>query len=343
MKYLKLWITLTLLYSLLSSGCREHDINPQGELYVGINFLCDSLPHLPKLHTGLENQTLQINLPYRSNGRIEAPASIQANENYPLTAVLEQHFFDNGKGNLIYDIEGVPTKNAAVTFDIVKNNESCRLIISVTDELISRYSPESQFCSGNITEITEVQGSYFFTRWMSQNLEASQTAENPRDQKAYGGLYQWGRVSDLHQCNNSRTTTSLSATARPNHSDFILAQTVRGNWLNDNDTTLWEGIQAPNNPCPNGFRLPTAEEFETEVNSWGQQDFEGAFNSRLKLPLSGYRDALTGDIKEQGLTGYYWTSSTLDDRALCLKIGINTAQIIPLPRTTGACVRCIKN
>jgi len=46
--------------------------------------------------------------------------------------------------------------------------------------------------------------------------------------------------------------------------------------------------------CPKGYRLPTEEEWESEIKSWESKNSKGAFNSPLKLPVSGYRSNSSG-------------------------------------------------
>lgn len=140
--------------------------------------------------------------------------------------------------------------------------------------------------------------------WMSRNLGASRVAISLTDENAYGDLYQWGRLTDGHEKRTSETTTELSSTDVPGHSDFILSSLY---WRDPHNTNLWQGVNGVNNPCPSGFRLPTEAEFNAEIDSWSSEDAAGAFASPLKLVLAGYRTH-TGGILETSESGGYWTS-----------------------------------
>ena len=157
-----------------------------------------------------------------------------------------------------------------------------------------------------------------------------------------------------HQCRNSGTTTAISSADRPPHDDFIVVPTTSAtdDWRNPQNNALW-GINQPlagvNNPCPTGFRIPTEDELREERRSWtGGSTSVGAFNSALKLPLSGYREQ-TGEIlaEAQGSPyGFIWAQDVAgsdapsDARALAYFSG--NAFENNYNRARGYAVRCIK-
>ena len=75
---------------------------------------------------------------------------------------------------------------------------------------------------------------------------------------------------------------------------------------------------------PDGYRLPTEEEWEAELKSWESKNTEGAFKSPLKLPVSGYHTNSYGDARY-----LYFNSSYADLYSSC--------------RAYGCAVRLIKN
>jgi len=91
---------------------------------------------------------------------------------------------------------------------------------------------------------------------------------------------------------------------------------------------------------PDGYRLPTEEEWEAELKSWESKNSEGAFKSPLKLPASGYRDNSSGDPFYVGSNGCYWLGSVSNARYLdfCGSFAVLFSYI----RANGLAVRLIK-
>ena len=145
--------------------------------------------------------------------------------------------------------------------------------------------------------------------WMDRNLGASRVAISSTDTDAYGDLYQWGRAADGHQIRTSLTTTTLSTTNTPEDGKFITNSTLPRDWRNSQNNDLWQGVSGANNPCPSGFRLPTAAEWETERLSWDSDDAAGAFASVLALPAAGSRGSNGTLNNNVGTDGNYWSST----------------------------------
>lgn len=173
--------------------------------------------------------------------------------------------------------------------------------------------------------------------WLDRNLGASQVATSSTDPLSYGDLFQWGRGADGHQLRTSNTTYDKSSTNQPGHADFILSN----NWLRTPNDNLWQGVNGINNPCPSGFRVPTMEEQNEERASWSTLNSAGAFNSPLKLPNAGDRDAYSGSVNPNNY-GNYWSNTVYNTNAYYLDFSTN-AVIYNWARSCGMPVRCIKN
>ena len=176
--------------------------------------------------------------------------------------------------------------------------------------------------------------------WMDKNLGANQVATSVTDPNAYGDLYQWGRLNDGHQSRSSSTTNSTSNSDTPGHSLFILADP---DWRSPANDDLWQGLDGVNNPCPQGFRLPTEVEFEAERLTWDSNDAQGAFNSPLKFTLTGARSRVSGQIGNVGMFAGYRTSTLSDGSARVMGISSTNAFMGTRERADGNCVRCIMN
>jgi len=156
-------------------------------------------------------------------------------------------------------------------------------------------------------------------------------------------LFQWGRLDDGHQERDSSTTTILSNFDDPGHSKFICDMSRPYDWRNSQNDNLWQGVDGTNNPCPDGWRIPTIDEWETEQQSWSSNDANGAYNSPLKLTLSGSRSPDDATLEAEDNFGFYW-SSTVDILATVYEIPFNrnNARVATGPRAAGLSVRCIR-
>ena len=176
--------------------------------------------------------------------------------------------------------------------------------------------------------------------WLDRNLGAANVGE-------YGDLYQWGRAADGHQLRTSDIyNTGLASTFEPNKEKdwdgkFI---TSPSDWLSSGNNDLWQGVDGINNPCPVGYRLPTATEWQDEITSWGvgNQNAAGAFASPLKLPVAGLRGSGTSLLLNVGLYGNYWSGTAVGTFSRFLLFSSSNANISNSNRANGYSVRCLK-
>jgi hypothetical protein len=202
----------------------------------------------------------------------------------------------------------------------------------------------SVFCASGPTVVLDVTNPSTGKTWMDRNLGATQVAISSSDVNAYGDLYQWGRGNDGHQCRNSANTNTLSSSSQPGHGDFIIAPNGQNDWINPQNTNLWQGVNGVNNPCPSGYRLPTEVELDAERMSWSSNDFIGAFSSPLKLTLAGNRNYSNGLIGYLANGGFYWTNTCNGTLSKNLEIYSNSSTLYQTTRRSyGLSIRCIKN
>ncbi|WP_339136884.1 MAG: FISUMP domain-containing protein [Candidatus Electrothrix sp. GW3-4] len=183
--------------------------------------------------------------------------------------------------------------------------------------------------------------------WMAFNLGATQVATAIDDEAAYGDLYQWGRPADGHQRrdNPTTTTTDLSTTDAPGYRDFITVTSgPYYDWRSPRNDFLWQGLSGINNPCPQGFRLPTDAEWQAELGEYGTSA-AALFNSPLKLVAAGSRGNAAGILYNAGSDGNYWSSTINGGHAGFLDFvsgGSDAYQGFTV-RAYGFSVRCIKD
>ena len=207
------------------------------------------------------------------------------------------------------------------------------------------YPPGAVSCTGAPTAVVDVLNPATGKTWMDRNLGASQVATSSSDALAYGDLYQWGRGSDGHQCRTSPTTSTLSSSDTPGHGNFILVSNQPFDWRTPQNYDLWQGNNGVNNPCPNGYRIPTDLELYAEKLSWGSLNSAGAFGSPLKFPAAGHRYFHNGSLSNVGFGGYYWSSTTRigSPNVRHLEFTSSGAVMGGTSRASVSSVRCIKD
>ena len=273
---------------------------------------CANAINTAALTQGLPASNFSSSIPYTGgNGGTFSSQTVSSTGVSGLTAALDAGTFATGNGSLMYAISGTPGSSGTAVFALNIGGKSCNLTITVNQSLASgQYAAGTVHCSGTPTAIIDVTNPTTGKTWMDRNLGASQTAATSTDASSYGDLYQWGRAADGHQCRTSTTTSTVSSSDMPGNSNFIIGSSVSlWDWRTPQNNNLWQGVNGINNPCPGGYRLPTATELDAERLSWSSQNSIGALASMLRLPLSGSRRWTNGSLINVGLGGFYWTST----------------------------------
>ena len=193
----------------------------------------------------------------------------------------------------------------------------------------------------------------FFT-FKNHNLGAD-TSLNPHVpvKGLNGDYYQWGK-------------NSPDATADGLIGDPLDWGAAEGNTNNDNWLSTRKG---PEDPCPDGYRVPSALEWKAvddnndtvRTGSWlaGDANFGNALHygsiavpKNLTLPAAGYSNSSdSGEVYERGSNGHYWSSSeasiitrssvfTSESKFLVFGLNVSVTDFSRL-RVDGLSVRCI--
>ena len=213
------------------------------------------------------------------------------------------------------------------------------------------YADEEVVCGASITftyrgeEVTYGTILHGGLCWMDRNLGASQVPTAINDPYGWGDYFQWGRLDDGHQYKISDTTPGPVSQDVPGHDNFLTLDSEPYDWRSPKNDNLWQGENGINNPCPEGWRLPTGAELSDEIESWSSESTEGAFASVLKWPAAGMRH-ITGFLGQIGTHGYIWSSTVGDvdiPRSGYLFISSGAAHINIRGRGDGLSVRCVRD
>jgi hypothetical protein len=132
--------------------------------------------------------------------------------------------------------------------------------------------------------------------WITSNLGADHQATSLTDatEASAGWYWQFNRMQGFKHTGSERTPNTTWITSIYEDSE----------WLGEND------------PCSlllgNGWRIPTSTEWTNVDASGGWTDWNGPWNSILKLHAAGSLSPFDGSLDSRGSRGYYW-SKTHDD------------------------------
>jgi hypothetical protein len=196
--------------------------------------------------------------------------------------------------------------------------------------------------------------------WLNLNLGAAYAninhgsfnvnaqASSSTDFLAFGNYFEWGRKPDGHELTSWTCATCYSFTYgstttksnNPSHSLYITGGSPY-NWQVTFDPTLWDGVNATNNPCPFNYRLATTSEWNAWATAGGVTTAATGSTSSLKLTTNGY---LHSSVRVQ-LTGsqFYWAGDAINSGGIGNYWGAGTANTNWTEKTAGVPVRCIKN
>jgi uncharacterized protein (TIGR02145 family) len=196
--------------------------------------------------------------------------------------------------------------------------------------------------------------------WLRQNLGSPQVAVSSKDSASFGHYFQWGRWDDGHQVPTSPSVTGGSSLQNPSHvaggnPNFIKGTTVATSWwgAGGSVTDTWSGTTPTTtngkDPCAAigpGWHLPSAADWTNFQYAENINDEFSAFESTLKLPLTGYRTSANAALTPAFTTnfGHYWSNTAASNTtAKVFYIDTYNTFIYGAERGYGFSCRCVKN
>ena len=163
--------------------------------------------------------------------------------------------------------------------------------------------------------------------WITSNLGADHQATSVNDAtEASGGWYWQFNLKQGYQFAGTTVTPSW----------VITSITQFSHWTYNNDPCSIE-IGA-------GFRIPTQTEWNNVQTAGGWTDWNGPWNSALKLHAAGYLDYYDGWLNLPGSVGTYWSSTWSSlDWAWTLDFASTYSRIYSWEMAYGYSVRCIQS
>lgn len=192
----------------------------------------------------------------------------------------------------------------------------------------------------------------------------------------YGKIYQWGRKQGVGYRNSEMGDPGTAVIAETwrgkNGSEDPEAFYIYGDgskfnydWLLEGDNSFWNQGTEQNpiknemyDPCPKGWRVPTAYEFRKLLQSttcqwstWNNTvnglELTGKTapdaSQTLFLPAGGRINAFDGLSYDRNIEGYYWTMTAVEGSSAFLYFFEGGESVNPHGSRAGGCsLRCIK-
>jgi len=163
--------------------------------------------------------------------------------------------------------------------------------------------------------------------WITSNLGADHQATSMDDatEASAGWYWQFNRKQGYKHDGTTRTPNSTWITPISENSDWTVA----------------------NDPCAieleSGWRIPTSTEWTNVDASGGWTNWNGPWNSNLKIHAAGYLNGGDGSLLVRSINGFYWSCSQYDAN-FGVNLNFNNAflHIGNSYKMHGFTLRCIK-
>jgi len=207
--------------------------------------------------------------------------------------------------------------------DYTPSEWSCGYPITV-NHVAGNVAPVSKTVTyGTVTNIPGETGKC----WITQNLGADHqaTAVSDATEASAGWYWQFNRMQGYKHDGTTRTPNTTWITSISENSDWTMA----------------------NDPCAllldTNWRLPTYTELHNVFISGGWTDWNGPWNSALKLHAAGDLLYSNGALYNRGTDGLYWNSTqSSNSNGFTLHFNSSSSGIYPFVKVYGSSARCLR-
>jgi hypothetical protein len=164
--------------------------------------------------------------------------------------------------------------------------------------------------------------------WITQNLgsDYQATAVSDATEASAGWYWQFNRKQGYKH----------DGTARTPGTTWITSIVEYSNWIAENDPCNLE--------LGNMWRVPSSTEWNNIDMAGGWTDWNGPWNSALKLHAAGSLSNGDGSLNLRGSEGDYWNAFQSGDySAACLKLTSTTCEAVYFLKAWGKSIRCIRD
>jgi hypothetical protein len=266
------------------------------------------------------------------------------------------------------------TSSDLETATVAQGKISAKEVGTATITVVTQDGNYKAKCVVTVVPVTPEEAGVIINgiKWATRNVAAhGKFVEKPED---LGALFQWGRAGDGHEKRTSLTYPisgpfvhghSISGdenfdvhgqivNTHPAYGKFILIDFwAEDDWRTPSDNALWNSgsetapVKTANDPCPDGWRLPTKTELATLDNGvWTDSPVAGCFfgsgDNLLFLPAANWRTTNSVNNFPRPY-GIYWSSSIIYywgifPYSLCFSDNQPTCYV---GRAAGCSVRCV--
>lgn len=187
-----------------------------------------------------------------------------------------------------------------------------------------------------------VSGNYEI--WLDRNVGATST--DVSSESSYGFIYQPGRIAPGWVANSQTGTTYPNEIYKLDNATWFngTPTAVVVSKINGGSITVEPNKVGPNNPCPEGYRLPTDEEWK-KLQEYLVKNNSSFKDGLLHLPFAGGYQKNTGTSHTGiGTDGNYWAAPYDNNQVagIFFSANANTTTIAKRLKGMGLSVRCVK-